>query len=230
VGDVPRSFCTTSSASRLNRADACPSRRRLLGWLSAAPWLLTAGSVRADTTRRLFDGATLGSWRPVNFGGEGAVSIVDGAIRLERGNDLTGVVWNGAPVGTDYRLSVEARRIDGTDFFGAITFPVAGSHCTFVVGGWGGSVVGFSSLDGLDASENETSRSMPFQDRRWYTLAVDVTPVRMQGLVDDEVVAEATLAGRQVDVRVEMNPCRPLGLASWRTTSDLRAITLLERA
>jgi hypothetical protein len=51
----------------------------------------------------------------------------------------------------------------------------------------------------------------------------------MQGLVDDVVVAEATLAGRQVDVRVEMNPCRPLGIASWRTTSDLRAITLVER-
>jgi hypothetical protein len=201
----------------------------MLGWLGATPWLLVAPAARAEATRRLFDGATLGSWRPVNFGGEGAVSIVDGAIRLERGNDLTGVVWSGAPLGRDYRLIVEARRIDGTDFFGAITFPVAGAHCTFVAGGWGGSVVGFSSLDGLDASENETSRSMPFEDRRWYKLAVDVTPTRMQGLIDDVVVAEATVAGRQVDVRVEMNPCRPLGIASWRTTSDLRAITLVER-
>ena len=59
---------------------------------------------------------------------------------------------------------------------------------------------------------------------------MDVTPTRMQGLIDEVVVAETTLAGRQIDVRVEMTPCRPLGIASWRTTSDLRAITLLERA
>ncbi len=227
---MPRSFFTTSTSRRLNSAAAIHSRRDALAWLAAAPWLLAARPVRADTTRSLFDGTTLGSWRSVNFGGEGAVSIVDRAIRLERGNDLTGVVWTGPPLGRDYRLTVEARRVDGTDFFGAITFPVAGAHCTFVVGGWGGSVVGFSSLDGLDASENETSRSMRFDDRRWYKLAVDVTPTRMQGLIDEVVVAETTLAGRQIDVRVEMTPCRPLGIASWRTTSDLRAITLLERA
>jgi hypothetical protein len=33
-----------------------------------------------------------------------------------------------------------------------------------------------------------------------------------------------------VDVRLEMLPCRPLGIASWRTVSDIRALTLQERA
>jgi hypothetical protein len=178
----------------------------------------------------LFDGKTLGAWKPVSFGGEGEVSIVEGAIRLDRGNDLTGVVWTGKVPGRSFRVQMEARRVDGSDFFCAVTVPVAGSHCTFVVGGWGGTVVGFSSLDGLDASENETSHTVPFVDHRWYRVAVDVTPTRIQGLIDDKVEAEAVLAGREVDVRLEMLPCRPLGIASWRTVSDIRALTLQERA
>lgn len=206
------------------------SRREALGLLGVSPWILQAGARDAAAPVPLFDGRALGAWKPVSFGGEGDVSIVDGAIRLERGNDLTGIVWTGKVPGPTFRLQMEARRVDGGDFFCAVTVPVAGSHCTFVVGGWGGTVVGFSSLDGLDASENETSDTMAFVDNRWYRVAVDVTPTRIQGLIDDKVVAEAALAGREVDVRIEMMPCRPLGIASWRTVSDIRAITLLERS
>ena len=120
--------------------------------------------------------------------------------------------------------------MDGTDFFCTVTVPTLSSHCSFVVGGWGGGVVGFSSLDGLDASENETSRGMRFEDRRWYRVAVEVSADRLAGLIDGEVVAETSLKGREVDVRVEMLPCRPLGVASWRTTSDIRAVTVEELA
>ncbi len=196
--------------------------------LAGLPFALT-GVVHGIAPRPLFDGRTLGKWKPVNFGGEGEVSVVDGAIRLERGNDLTGVVWTGDLPGPSFRLAMEARRLDGTDFFCTVTVPAGGSYCSFVVGGWGGSVVGFSSLDGLDASENETSRGMRLEDDRWYRVAVDVTPSHIRGLVDDEVVAEAALAGRDVDVRIEMLPCRPIGIASWRTTSDIRNITLDDR-
>jgi hypothetical protein len=99
-----------------------------------------------------------------------------------------------------------------------------------VVGGWGGTVVGFSSLDGLDASENESSKTFTFKDGQWYRLAVEVTPELLQGFVDGTLVTEAKTAGREVDVRIEMNPCRPIGIASWRTTSDIRSVTLQERA
>ena len=206
------------------------SRREALGLLGASPWVLQAGTRDAAAAIPLFDGKALGAWKPVAFGGEGDVTIVDGAIRLDRGNDLTGVVWTGKLPGPSFRLQMEARRVDGSDFFCAVTAPVGGSHCTFIVGGWGGTVVGFSSLDGLDASENETSHTVTFVDKRWYRIAVDVTPARIQGLVDDVIVAEAAVAGREVDVRIEMTACRPIGIASWRTVSDIRAITLLERA
>ncbi len=220
----------SSTISRPSRNNGRPglTRRESLTLLAGAPLLLTGGA-HIVAQRSLFDGRTLGAWKPVNFGGEGDVSVVDGAIRLERGNDLTGVVWTGDVPGSNFRITMEARRIDGTDFFCTVTVPVAGSYCSFVVGGWGGNVVGFSSLDGLDASENETSRGMRLEDERWYRVGVDVTPTHMKGLVDGEVVAEAALAGRDVDVRVEMLPCRPLGIASWRTISEIREITLEER-
>ena len=158
------------------------------------------------------------------------MSVVNGAIRLERGNDLTGVVWTGKLPGPSYRLQMEAMRVDGSDFFCAVTFPVGRSHCTFVVGGWGGTVVGFSSLDGLDASENETSHTVTFENHRWYEVAVEVTTTHIKGFIDGKVAAEAATAGKDVDVRIEMLPCRPLGIAIWRNVAEIRNITLEERA
>jgi len=227
---VPRISPSTTPARTLNNAAPRLSRRGALVLVGALPWLVPTMAGAAVATTSLFDGKSLGAWKPVSFGGEGEVAIVNGAIRLERGNDLTGVVWTGKVPGPSFRVQMEAMRVDGSDFFCAVTVPVAGSHCTFVVGGWGGTVVGFSSLDGLDASENETSHSVTLADRRWYQVAVDVTPTHIKGLIDGDVVAEAALAGREVDVRIEMVPCRPLGLASWRTVSDVRNITLEEHA
>lgn len=204
------------------------SRREALGLLAAVPFVLQPAAAPAPVT--MFDGKALGQWKPVSFGGEGEVSIVDGAIRLERGYDLTGVVWTGPVPGPRFRLEVEARRVEGSDFFATITFPVGKTCCSLVAGGWGGTVVGFSSLDGLDASENESSTTFPFKDGQWYRLAVEVTPDHLQGFVDGTRVTEAKTTGREVDVRIEMNPCRPIGIASWRSTSDIRAITLREHA
>lgn len=227
---MPRPSSSTTPAPVLNSTAPHLSRREALGLLGGSPLLLHALVQEAPAPISLFDGKSLGAWKPVAFGGEGEVTIVNGAIRLERGNDLTGVKWTGKVPGGSFRVEMEAMRVDGSDFFCAVTVPVGRSFCTFVVGGWGGTVVGFSSLDGLDASENETSHGMPLADGRWYRVGVDVMPDRIQGLIDGAVVAEAKLAGRDVDVRIEMMSCRPMGIASWRTTSDIRAITLQERS
>lgn len=241
---------TTATTPAVNSRHAAPSRRAVLAWLAAAtgagaiipapalahvsagpavPLAVTSPS-RDDAVQHatgpLFDGRSLGDWKPVNFGGEGEVRVEDGAIILKRGNDLTGIVWTGAPLPERYTIEVEAKRVDGTDFFCALTFPVADTHCTFVVGGWGGSLIGFSSIDGYDASENETSQVRQLVDNRWYRIGVDVTPERIRGRLDDEWMAEVETEGRQIDVRIEMLACRPLGLASYRTVSAIRAITV----
>lgn len=227
---MPRIPFSTIPARALNSAAPRLSRRRALVLAGALPWLVPTLARAAPESTSLFDGKALGSWKPITFGGEGEVSVVNGAIRLDRGNDLTGVVWTGKLPGPSYRVQMEAMRVDGSDFFCAVTFPVGRSHCTFVVGGWGGTVVGFSSLDGLDASENETSHTVTFENRHWYQVAVDVTPTHIKGLIDGKVVAEVAIAGKDVDVRIEMLSCRPLGIASWRTVADIRNITLEERA
>ena len=48
----------------------------------------------------LFDGSQLGKWEQTSFGGEGPVSVVDGAIVLGMGDPLTGITWTGAPRAT----------------------------------------------------------------------------------------------------------------------------------
>lgn len=59
----------------------------------------------------------------------------------------------------NYELSLEAMRVDGSDFFCGLTFPVGSNFCSFIVGGWGGGVVGLSSLNSEDASQNETTNA-----------------------------------------------------------------------
>ena len=120
----------------------------------------------------LFDGKTLGSWQSTKFGGEGAVKPENGQIVLETGKSLTGITWAGAELPkTNYEIALQAMRVEGRDFFAGITFPVGDSFCSLILGGWGGSVVGLSSINFLDASENETSQSIDFENGRWYSVA-----------------------------------------------------------
>jgi hypothetical protein len=190
---------------------------------SLGGWSSRAGAQSGDW-RSLFDGQTLGQWKPTPFGGEGAVVVRDDAIVLERGNDLTGITWTGELVRVDYEIELEAKRLAGGDFFCGLTFPVADAYCSFIVGGWAGAVAGLSSLDGRDASENETTRVRNFAENRWYKIRVRVATDRIQAWIDDEVFADVKTTGRKISIRPEVQDSRPLGIASWRTTAALRAI------
>lgn len=175
----------------------------------------------------MFDGSTLKGWEPINFGGEGETEIVDGAIRLNMGEPFTGIVWTNPVPRMNYEISLEAARLMGVDFFCGLTVPVRESHCTFIVGGWGGGIVGISSLDGLDASENETATMMPFEDKRWYAIRLRVTEEKIEGWIDDEKVVNVTLLDKKVGMRPgEIELCAPLGIASWTTTSGIRNIRI----
>ncbi|MCB1093872.1 MAG: hypothetical protein KDL87_20195, partial [Verrucomicrobiae bacterium] len=122
----------------------------------------------------LFDGKTLGKWKPIEFGGEGEVSVdEEGNLEFDFGAIMTGVNWSEAPPAkSNYEISLDAMKLDGNDFFCALTFPVKESHATFVIGGWGGGVVGVSSVDDLDASENETMNIEGFENNVWYHIRV----------------------------------------------------------
>ena len=54
-----------------------------------------------------------------------------------------------------------------------------------MIGGWGGGgVVGISSVDDLDASENETMNIEGFNDNTWYRVRVRVTDQKIEAWID----------------------------------------------
>jgi len=177
-----------------------------------------------DAWRSLFDGTTLGKWRPTGFGGDGDVVVEDGAIRIGMGADLSGITWTGDVPRQGYELSLDAQRADGNDFFCGLTFPVGEDPCSLIVGGWGGGVVGLSSIDGDDAAHNATTLYKEFKTGRWYAVRVRVTPDRIVCFIDDEQVIDQPLKGHRVSVRNEVLPSRPLGIATYATTALVKNI------
>jgi len=206
----------------------------LLLFGSIAPARLDAQTTgkKADDAKAgwtsLFDGQTLKGWKSTEFGGEGTVEVKDGAILLGVGNDLTGVNYQRPVPHRNYEVSLEARRVDGSDFFCGLTFPVKDDPCSLIIGGWGGGVCGLSSIDGLDASENSTTKYREFETGRWYTIRLRVTDAKIEAWIDKDQIVNQSLAGKKISVRSEVEASRPFGIASYRTLAALRNIRLRE--
>ncbi|MBI3192354.1 MAG: hypothetical protein HYZ36_06790, partial [Pedosphaera parvula] len=64
----------------------------------------------------LFDGRTLNGWRPTDFAGHGSVEVERGRIVIGMGEMLSGVNWTNDLPRMDYELSLEAMKLDGSDF------------------------------------------------------------------------------------------------------------------
>jgi hypothetical protein len=127
---------------------------------------------------------------------------------------------------TDYELSYEAQRLTGTDFFAAATFPVGKSFLTLVNGGWGGSVTGLSSLNGSDASENETNHFVKYENKTWYKFRLQVTDRAIVCWVGEKPIIALDHRDMQLATRIETRPNQPLGFATWDSTGAIRNITI----
>ena len=176
----------------------------------------------------LFDGKTVKGWKITEFGGEGEVTVEKGSLVMEMGNDLTGITWEGEMPKMNYELSFQANKLDGNDFFAGVTFPIHDTFCSLIVGGWGGTVVGLSSLDGKDASDNDTKQLISFDRNRWYTVVLRVTQAddRVQVWIDGKQVIDAKTKGKKVTVRPEVQLSQPLGICCWQTKASLKDIKL----
>ena len=177
--------------------------------------------------RVLFDGKSLAGWKNTGFVNSGDVKVEDSAIVMETGGRMTGITTTLKDLPKlDYELTYEAMRVSGNDFFAAATFPVGDSFITFVNGGWGGGVTGLSSINGMDASENETGKSFNFKDKTWYRFRVRVTKNVIRCSIDDKEIVAFDHLDRQVGTRIETRSCQPLGFCTFECTGALRKIEI----
>ncbi|MDP7441619.1 MAG: DUF1080 domain-containing protein [Verrucomicrobiota bacterium] len=176
----------------------------------------------------LFNGKDLTGWEVTDFAGGGAIEVKDGEIHIAMGELISGInlAHENIPR-TNYELSAEAMKLDGNDFFCGLTFPVGDTYASFIPGGWGGTVVGISSIDGMDASENETATFKEFKTHQWYRFRVRVTPGKIQCWMDDEMVVDLLLEDRSIAPRpgpIELSV--PIGITSFQTVTRIRNIRL----
>jgi hypothetical protein len=174
----------------------------------------------------LFDGKTLNGWEITSFGTQGPVQVSEGSIVLGMGDGCTGVTWKGDFPLMNYEVKLEAKKLTGNDFFCGMTFPVGESFCSLIVGGWGGPVVGLSTIDGVDASENETRTLKKFEHNTWYNIHLKVDSAKIMAWIDGEQVVDFRPDGHSLSIRPEVSLSRPFGICTWRTTGAVRNIQI----
>jgi len=200
------SLFVTTSASAGDKKSAAPSK-------DAAAW------------KSLFDGKSLAGWKSAGYIGGGKIQVKEGAVVLGKGERMTGVVYTRGDFPTmDYEVAVEGKKLAGDDFFCTTTFPVGKDFCSLVVGGWGGQVVGLSSLNHMDASENETATSQDFKKDQWYRVRIRVSKDRIQAWIDDKHMVDADTTDKKISIRFECDNCKPFGICTWDTVGAVRAI------
>ncbi|MEI6536056.1 MAG: family 16 glycoside hydrolase, partial [Verrucomicrobiaceae bacterium] len=183
------------------------------------------------TERLLFDGKSLNDWQVVDAGGSGKVALKDGQMLIGAGESITGAVYKNTdkiPV-TNYEITLEARRLDGNDFFCGLTFPVGSlkTCATLICGGWGGSVTGISCIDGLDASENSTGHYRKWEDKKWHQIKVRVTPDIIVVWANEEKIIETEIKEKKISLRPgPIEDYAPLSVTTYQTSAAIRNVKL----
>jgi len=174
-------------------------------------------------------------WKSAAMPDAGKAEVRDGEAFMEAGGPMTGLSYDnwqsgGLPL-RDYTITCEAMRVEGADFFAAITFPVRriDTCATLVVGGWGGGLVGISSIDGEDASNNSTRSEQKFENGKWYRLKLEVREDEIKAWIDDRLVINTSIKARVISLRPGyIENCAPFGLATFQSTGRVRTLVAEE--
>lgn len=193
--------------------------------LAYAIIMMTTGKNIQDD-KLLFNGVSLDNWEIIDFEGHGNVSIADSSIIIEKGELISGIRWTEDFPKTNYEINLDAKRVDGRDFFCGMTFPVKESFVTLVLGGWGGAVVGLSSIDGYDAANNQTGNQYRFASGWWYAIRLRVTDKKIEAWIEGEKIVDFTIDNSSLSLRSEVELSVPFGITTYKTTGALRNIKL----
>lgn len=179
----------------------------------------------------LLDGKSLDDWQPVDMGGSGDCVLEEGQLIINQGESLSGVVFKKVeelPL-INYEITLQAKRLQGVDFFCGLTFPVGkvDTCATLICGGWGGSVTGISSIDGLDAANNATGTYQRYEDDKWYSIRLRVTADNLSAWLDDKQVVDQDIKDRKVSLRSgPIESYAPLSLTTFNTSAAIKNVRL----
>jgi len=187
----------------------------------------------ASAVRSLFDGKSLTGWKDSGFAGAGETKLEPNfrgqgpVILIEAGQSLSGITFTNPVPKQNFEITLEALKVQGNDFFIGLTFPVGAAHATLVLGGWGGATTGISSIDGLDASENDTTKFLAYDKDKWFRIRMKVTPAKLETWIENDKVVDQELKDRRVSMRFgEIENSIPFGLATYQTTTVIRKVEI----
>ena len=94
-------------------------RQTLIRLLPPSLIVLAAGCSNPGGSREegfvpLFDGKTLEGWVKSAFDQKGEVSVKEGTLVIHAGQSMSGVTWEGDFPTSNYEVTFEAQRVDGS--------------------------------------------------------------------------------------------------------------------
>ncbi len=219
-----RNFCLAVSATALSTQFAM-AQEPLKKVIPQPPVNAKTAETKAAESKwkPLLEKDSLKGWEITNFGGEGTAEVNEGVLRLDRGEPMTGIttIRKDFPK-ENFEMRWKASRVDGSDFFAGVTFPVGDEFCSLICGGWGGGLVGLSSINNSDASENETTGFHSFKNKQWYAFRVRVDKKTITAWIDDKEILKVEREGKKFSLRGEVFKSKPLGYCVFQSIVDVK--------
>ena len=209
------------------------NRRRFSAAIGAVALAQCADQSTPSPVHSLLSAQWLSKWTTPMVPEAGRVVVNESSIRLDSGAPMTVVRFDAlSELGLNlahYEVTFEARRVEGTDFFAALTFPVGSQdRClSFINGGWGGGTTGFSNIDHTPASDNLTASLQRYVLGQWHAFRVLVSPEEILVTLDGRSIIRTAVQGHHFGLRPgDIELCAPFGFASYETTGEIRAISI----